>query len=73
MATIEAVVERKSIDEVNRKEILELIRRNRALDAAREVAEKYARQAHQSLESLPESSTKDALLALADYVVDRNR
>jgi octaprenyl-diphosphate synthase len=73
VATIEAVVERKFIDEVNRKEILELIRRNRVLEAAREVADRYARQANQALKSLPESPSKDALMALADYVVDRNR
>jgi octaprenyl-diphosphate synthase len=72
-ATIEAVVERKSIDEVNRKEILELIRRNRALDASRDVADRYARQAKQAIEPLSESTCKESLLALADYVIDRNR
>jgi octaprenyl-diphosphate synthase len=72
-ASIEAVVERKSIDEVNRKEILELIRRSRAIEASRAVADRYARQAKQALEPLPESSSKESLSALADYVVDRNR
>jgi octaprenyl-diphosphate synthase len=72
-ATIEAVVQRKSIDEVNRKEILELIRRNRALEASREVADRYARRAKQALDPLPESTCKESFLALADYVIDRNR
>jgi octaprenyl-diphosphate synthase len=71
--TIEAIIRRKSIDEVNRQEILDLIQRNRSLDRAREVAEDFARQAKVVLEPLPASVHKDSLLALADYVVDRNR
>lgn len=72
-ATIEAIVRRKSIDEVNRQEILDLIRRHRGLDRAREVAEGFSRQAKTALEPLPSSAQKESLLALADYVIDRNR
>jgi octaprenyl-diphosphate synthase len=71
--TIEAVIQRKSIDEVNRKEILEFVRRNGVLDSTREVANRYARRAKKALEPLSESVYKESLLALADYVIDRNR
>ncbi len=72
-ATIEAIVHRKSIDEVNRQEILDLIGRHRGLDRAREVAEGFSRRAKAALEPLPPSAHKESLLALADYVIDRNR
>lgn len=71
--TIEAIIHRKSIDEADRQEILELIHRHRSLDRARLVAEEFSRQAKLVLEPLPASAHKESLLALADYVVDRNR
>jgi geranylgeranyl pyrophosphate synthase len=57
---------------VSRKEILELVRRHRALDKARSVAEGYSSQAKQTLAPLPDSALKDSLIALADYVIERN-
>lgn len=72
-STIEAVVERRAVDGVSRDEILELVRRHRTLDAARAVAEDYSQQAKKALAPLPRSAHKESLLALADYVVDRNR
>jgi octaprenyl-diphosphate synthase len=73
LATVQAVLERGTIDEVSRKEILDLVRRTRALERARHVAEGFARKAQAALEALPESSYKDTLAALAYYVIDRNR
>jgi octaprenyl-diphosphate synthase len=70
--TIQAVIDRKAIDDVSGKEILELVRRHRVLDMARSVAENYSRQAKQTLAPLPDSALKDSLLALADYVIERN-
>ncbi len=72
-ATVEAVIQRRVIDDVNRKEILDLVRRHRALDAAKDVAARYSRQASQALEPLPDSTYKESLLALADFVIDRNK
>lgn len=71
--TVQAVIERGGIDEVSRKEILDLVRRNGGLDRARDLAEGYAVKAQQCLELLPESTSKDALMALAYYVIERNR
>ena len=73
LPTVQAVLERGAIDDVSRKEILDLVRRTRALERARSVAEEYAREAHAALDVLPESSYKDTLAALAYYVIDRNR
>jgi octaprenyl-diphosphate synthase len=70
--TIQAVIDRKATDEVSGKEILELVRRHRVLDKARGVAEEYSRQAKQTLTPLPDSPLKESLLALADYVIERN-
>jgi geranylgeranyl pyrophosphate synthase len=49
------------------------VRRTRSLERARSVAEEYARKSQAALESLPESSYKETLAALAYYVIDRNR
>ena len=71
-ATVQAVIDRKEVDDVSGKEILELVRRHRGLDKARSVAENYSRQAKQTLAPLPDSGLKDSLIALADYVIERN-
>jgi octaprenyl-diphosphate synthase len=73
LPTVQAVLERGAIDDVSRKEILDLVRRTRSLERARNVAEQYAREAQESLAPLAESPAKEALLALAYYVIDRNR
>lgn len=73
LPTVQAVIERGGIDEVSRKEILDLVRRNGCLDRARELAEDYARKAQECLAVVPDSRHKDALMALAYYVIERNR
>jgi len=73
LPTVQAVLERGAIDDVSRKEILDLVRRTRALERARSVAEEYAREAQTALDALSASSYKETLAALAYYVIDRNR
>jgi octaprenyl-diphosphate synthase len=73
MPTVQAVLDRRAIDDVSRQEILDLVRRNGSLDRARAVAKDYAMKAQRALDALPESRQKDALLALGAYVIDRNR
>jgi octaprenyl-diphosphate synthase len=73
LPTVQAVLERGAIDDVSRKEILDLVRRTRALERARSVAEEYAREAQRALDALSASSYKETLAALAYYVIDRNR
>jgi len=52
-------------------EIVEAIGRSGSLDYSREVAERYAREAMQALEGLPESPQLAALRGLAAYSVQR--
>ncbi len=73
LPTVQAVIERGGIDEVSRKEILDLVRRNGCLDKARELAEIYAFKAQECLGVVPDSRHKDALMALAYYVIERHR
>jgi octaprenyl-diphosphate synthase len=73
LPTVQSVLERGAIDDVSRMEILDLVRRTRALERARAVAEEYAREAQAALDALPGSSYKETLAALAYYVIDRNR
>ena len=60
------------MDEVSGKEILDLVRRQHALDKARQLAESYVHRAKSCLEPLPSSTHKESLLTLADYVIDRS-
>ena len=69
---VQAVIDNKEVDDASGKEVLELIHRHRALDKARSVAENYSSQAKQTLAPLPDSALKDSLIALADYVIERN-
>jgi len=73
LPTVQAVIERGGIDEVSRIEILDLVRRNGGLDKARELAEAYALKAQECLGVVPDSRHKDALMALAYYVIERHR
>ncbi len=73
LPTVQSVIERGEIDEVSRKEILDLVRRNKSLDKARQLAESYAAKAKESLDVVPDSRHKDALMALTYYVIERNR
>jgi octaprenyl-diphosphate synthase len=69
---VQGVIDRKAIDEVTGREILDLIRRHRVLEKARAVAEDYSSRAKQALAPLPDSHLKESLLVLADYVIERN-
>ena len=69
---VQAVIDNKAVDDASGKEVLELVYRHRALDKARSVAENYSSQAKQTLAPLPDSSLKESLIALADYVIERN-
>lgn len=73
LPTVESVLERRAIDDVSGKEILDLVRRTRALDRARELAEGYAVAAQECIGGLPGSHSKEALMSLAHYVIERNR
>jgi octaprenyl-diphosphate synthase len=70
---VKAVVEARAIDDQRREEILGMLRRHRVLDATRRVARAYAEKAKHALFALPDSVQRESLLALTDYVVERER
>lgn len=59
-------------DEADHEQALHWILQSDALQQARTVAADWAQQARDSVEGLPAGPVKDALFALADYVVDRH-
>ena len=50
---------------------LKALRTHRALDQAREVIDKYAKQTREHLAGLPDCDAKSALISLSDSVVSR--
>ncbi len=59
-------------DEAHFDEVLAAITASGALDYTREQAERAAARAKDAIAGLPEGAHKSALLALADFAVDRN-
>lgn len=59
--------------EANLARALEMLRNSGVLKEAMEVAYGFLRQAREALAPLPDTESKECLLALADYVVGRRR
>ena len=55
-----------------REAIMELLDKHRTLDRVRERSREYAMHAKSLIEGFPPSSARDALLAIPDYMVDRD-
>ena len=70
---IRAAVAERSVTQEQWREILQLLREHRANELAYERAIEYADRAKACLDLFPSSREKDALLALPDYVVARDR
>jgi octaprenyl-diphosphate synthase len=60
-------------DEGNIKQAIELIRNSPIVDECYTVASEYSARACQGLNSLPENNSRQALLALAEFVVARKK
>ena len=58
-------------DEARVQAAIEAIRMSGAVDAALDEARSHARQAQESLTTLPEGDSRQVLLALADYAIER--
>jgi octaprenyl-diphosphate synthase len=70
---IRSAVAERSVTQEQWREILHLLKEHRANELAYQRAIEYAEQAKQCLTLFPPSREKDALLALPDYVVSRDR
>ncbi len=70
---VEEVLASGVLTEATREQILELVERCGGLLEARQVAEGYARAAREALTLLAPSRFRDALVALTDFVISRDR
>jgi octaprenyl-diphosphate synthase len=70
---IRTVVEERSVSAEQWRDILRLLREHRATEQAYERAVEYAQRAKDCLSVFPPSRERDALVALPDYVLARDR
>ena len=70
---IRTVVGERAISPDQWRDLLKLLREHRATDLAYERAVEYASHAKTCLEAFPPSRERDALMALPDYVLARDR
>jgi octaprenyl-diphosphate synthase len=70
---IRAVVQDRAVTPEQWREILALLREHRATELAYERAVEYASRAKNCLTAFPPSRERDALMALPDYVLARDR
>ena len=66
-----SLIEREFCEEGDLEQALELVRASDAIQRSRALAETFAREARESLEWLPESSCRRALLDLPEFVLSR--
>jgi octaprenyl-diphosphate synthase len=65
------VLEERDFVSVRPEEITKLVRETGALDRAAKLAKEYVRRAKASLETLPDTEYRRALLAVPDFILDR--
>jgi octaprenyl-diphosphate synthase len=70
---IRAVVQERAVAPDQWRDILALLREHRATTLAYERAVEYASRAKSCLAAFPPSRERDALMALPDYVLARDR
>src|SRR6187200_2753206 len=70
---IRDVVRDRTVDPEQWKELLRMLGEHRTTDLAYETALEYASRAKTCLSAFPASQERDALIALPDYVVSRDR
>lgn len=72
-ADIMAVIEDQGFERISHERVLEILHRNGSLGYAMQAAYAHAESARQSLQVLPESEFKRALLWVPDFVVAREK
>jgi octaprenyl-diphosphate synthase len=70
---ISRVVTSKSLDGVEPREIIEIVRKYGAIEETRQIARDYAQRARAALEPFPDSPAREALDLALDFVLDRDR
>jgi octaprenyl-diphosphate synthase len=72
-AIVREIIASRTTNEAQWAQLLRTLEEHRSIDYAYRRAEEFADRAKKSLYSFPPSSHRDALLALPDYVVSRDR
>ncbi len=70
---VQAVMNDGHYGQVSRKVVLDALERTEVLERARHQAREYAKAAQPSIEGLPESPYVEALRAIPEYIVERER
>ena len=68
---VEKVLEERDFRSVRAEEIAKLVRETGALERATKLAKEYVRRAKTSLEVLPDTEYRRALLAVPDFILER--
>jgi octaprenyl-diphosphate synthase len=68
---VEKVLEERDFRSVRAEEIAKLVRETGALDRATKLAKEYVRRSKASLEVLPDTEYRRALLAVPDFILER--
>ena len=70
---IHRVLDDRSFDRVTHEELKEILKRNGSIEYAMNIADRYAEQAREALDALPESDYKRALSWMPQFVVARDK
>lgn len=70
---VKTVLRENGFGTVQKEVILQLVREHGTVDLVLDKARDYSRQAKQALEVFPQSRVRDALTAVSDYIVERDR
>ena len=68
---LKALIKTEFNDDADLEKALSMVRSSRAIPRTLELAERFARESRESIAWLPDSSYKQALLELPDYVLSR--
>lgn len=63
--------ENESVLDLSESEMMTLIKRNKGIEKARTLAQKYTKRAFDRIKSLPEGDSKIAIVELANYLLNR--
>ena len=68
---VEKVLEERDFRSVRAEQIAKLVRETGALERATQLAKEYVKRSKASLEVLPDTEYRRALLAVPDFILDR--
>ena len=70
---IETVLREQEFKTVSQKEILSLVNKYQTVEKARSLARRFATEAHSALQVFPRSPFKEALEAIPQFILDREK